>query len=170
MEILTYVLSGRLAHRDSLGHGAELKAGEVQRITAGRGILHSEVNPSADEPVHLYQIWIRPREPGLTPSYEQDVARTDDQPGWQCLAAPADGEGLVTIQQDARVWLGTLADGASLDYALAPGRHAWLQVLRGKVTALGRSLTAGDGLAVSEESAITLTDGEAAEVLLFDLA
>jgi hypothetical protein len=170
MEIITYVLSGAVAHKDSLGNGETLRPGELQRMTAGTGIRHSEFNPSTTEPLHLYQIWLLPERPGLTPSYEQKVIPTDvRQNRWGLVASPDAAEGSLLIHQDARLYLADLAAGRDLSYQPAAGRHAWLQVLRGEVTLNGDPLAAGDGAAVSAEQ-LNLTATSAAEVLLFDLA
>ncbi|HEY4312407.1 MAG TPA: pirin family protein [Pirellulales bacterium] len=171
MEIVTYVLSGALEHRDSLGNGEVLRPGELQHMTAGTGIRHSEFNPSATEPVHLYQIWLLPERAGLTPSYEQKSFADAMRPGkWLLVASPNTAEGSLAIHQDARLFLATLEAGLELSHELAAGRHAWLQVLRGKVNAGGAALSAGDGVAVSNEKRISLASEGASEVLLFDLA
>ena len=165
------MLSGALEHRDSMGNGEVLRPGEFQRMTAGTGITHSEFNPSKTEPVHLYQIWLYPERKGLTPSYEQrrfDAAGRSNR--WQLVASRDAAEGSLTIHQDAQIYLADLAAGVELTHRLEAGRHAWLQVLRGEVVVAGERLQAGDGLAVSEEQAISLTGGTAAEVMLFDLA
>lgn len=171
MEIVTYVLQGALEHRDSLGNGEILRPGEFQRMSAGKGIRHSEFNPSPDQPVHLYQIWLLPEKPGLPPSYEQkafDPAERQDR--LRVVASPDARDGSLLIHQDAQIHLATLASGKSVTHTLAPGRHAWLQVLRGKVQAGGEELAAGDGLAVSDEPQVEVTALDPAEVMLFDLA
>jgi redox-sensitive bicupin YhaK (pirin superfamily) len=171
MEILTYVLEGALEHRDSLGNGSVLRPGEFQRMTAGTGIEHSEFNPSPDQPVHLYQIWLFPRRKGLTPSWEQKAFPAADKDGRLRLVAGPDGaDGALVIHQDARVYLCSLDGGQSVTYPLQSTRHAWLQVLRGVVELNGQSLSAGDGAAFSEEAALTVRARGAAEVMLFDLA
>jgi redox-sensitive bicupin YhaK (pirin superfamily) len=171
MEIVTVVLSGALEHRDSLGNGEVLRPGEVQRMTAGTGIRHGEFNPSPDEPVHLYQIWILPERGGLPPSYDQRPFPEEGRRGrWQLVAAPDGKDGALEIRQDARLLLANLEAGQSLSHDLAPGRHAWLQVARGEVTAGGLALSAGDGLAVSAEERLDVTASGHAELLLFDLA
>lgn len=169
MEIVTYVLSGRLAHRDSLGNGSVIEPGRLQRMTAGAGILHSEENPSPNEPVHLYQIWLFPEERGLTPGYEE---RTVNPPlGSFAPIATRDGrEGSLTIHQHADLLVARLAGGESARHDLRPGRAAWLQVMRGQVTAGGEPLVAGDGLAVTDETTLEVNALEDAEVMLFDLA
>ncbi len=169
MEIVTYVLSGALAHRDSLGNGESLKAGELQRMTAGTGIMHSEANPGP-EPVHLYQIWIQPGTRGLAPSYEQKSFDPADRRGkFRPVVTPDAREGTLKINQDATIYLGSFARGEGTEHPLATGRSAWLQVLQGRVEAGGASLSAGDGLAVSGESTLALAASEDSEVMLFDL-
>src|SRR4051812_2353583 len=173
MEIVTYVLSGALAHEDSLGTGSTTRPGELQRMTAGTGITHSEFNPSQSEPVHLYQIWLLPEREGLEPSYEQrafpDAGRHNRL---RLVASPDGGDGSLTIRQDARLYLATLDGGHEVTHEVGAGRHAWVQVLRGGVTLNGQGLSAGDGAAVSEESglAVRAEGASEAEVLLFDLA
>ena len=171
MEIVTYVLAGALEHRDSMGNGEVLRPGELQRMSAGTGIRHSEFNPSQTEWVHLYQIWLLPREKGLRPSYEQKAFAEDERRGVLRVVASPDGEaGSLTIQQDARLYLATLSAGQSLTHRLAPGRHAWLQLLRGEAALNGQALAAGDGAAISDEHALAVAAHGEAEVLLFDLA
>jgi redox-sensitive bicupin YhaK (pirin superfamily) len=171
MEIVTYVISGALEHRDSLGNGGILRAGEVQRMTAGTGIRHSEFNPSADEPVHLYQIWLLPERSGLTPSYEQKQAQTPSGEGSPRLVAAPPGEGgTLTIHQDARVYLGAIEAGKSQSQPIGPDRHAWIQVVRGSIALGGTVLHAGDGAAVSGESSLGIEALQDAEFMLFDLA
>jgi redox-sensitive bicupin YhaK (pirin superfamily) len=171
MEIVTLVLSGALEHRDSLGHGEVLRPGELQRMTAGTGIRHSEFNPSATEPVHLYQIWLLPERRNLEPGYEQKAfAPESQQDRWRLVASPDGRDGSLTIRQDAELSLTSLSPGRELAYRLREGRHAWLQVLRGSVALNGQSMRAGDGAAVSGEEGLTVKSAEAADVLLFDLA
>jgi quercetin 2,3-dioxygenase len=171
MEIVTYVLEGELEHRDSLGNGAVLRPGEFQRMTAGTGIRHSEFNPSKTTPVHLYQIWLLPRRKGLTPSYDQRVFPADERQGKLRLVASPDGsDGSLTIQQDARVYLATFKAGDRIAHSLAPGRHAWLQALRGDVAVGGNVLHAGDGVAISDEAELTIAAQSDSEVMLFDLS
>ncbi len=173
MEILTVILAGALEHRDSMGNGSVIRPGEVQRMSAGTGVTHSEHNPSPDEPVHLLQIWILPERRGLPPGYEQaafPAARRRDR---LCLLASPDGaEGSVRIHQDARLLTAVLAPGAGVSHDLAPGRHAWVQVARGQVRLDGTDLRAGDGAAVSDRPGLELQapGDEEAEILLFDLA
>jgi redox-sensitive bicupin YhaK (pirin superfamily) len=171
MEIVTYVLEGALEHRDSLGNGEVLRPGELQRMTAGTGVRHSEFNPSPTEPVHLYQIWLLPERRGLQPSYEQRPFPEEERRGRLRLVASPDGaDGSLTIRQDARLYLTTLQAGEAVTHMLKPGRHAWVQALRGQLTVNGQVLTAGDGAAVSDELALHLRGDRDAEVLLFDLA
>jgi len=171
MEIVTYVLDGALAHKDSLGNSSTIVPGEVQRMSAGTGVLHSEFNHSKTDPVHLLQIWILPDRTGLTPSYEQTFFPEEDKCGRLRLVASPDGaDGSVTIHQDARLYATLLAPGEEVSHALAPGRHAWVHVARGKASLNGQPLEAGDGAAVSGEEQVTLRGDGHAEVLLFDLA
>ncbi|MBI4460884.1 MAG: pirin family protein [Acidobacteria bacterium] len=174
MEILTYVLEGALEHQDSLGHRSVIRPGELQRMSAGTGITHSEFNHSQDEPVHFLQIWIRPKRLGLQPSYEQRQFPIQEEAGSLLLLAAPDGpENTVTIHQDVRSLAGRLRAADRLEYALQPGRHAWVQVARGSVELNGTRLRAGDGAALSEEKLLTLANIEAdptAEILIFDLA
>ena len=169
-EIISWVLHGSLAHRDSLGSGGVLRPGVAQVMTAGSGIRHSEMNPSAHEPGHFLQIWLSPRRSGGTPTYDQ----RDFPPAWRrdrlCPIASGDGrEGSLIIQQDAEIYAARLTAGRMLEHPLAPGRHAWIQVAAGTLTVNQLTLTAGDGLAVSAESALTLTATADSEFLLLEL-
>jgi len=171
MEIVTYVLEGAIEHRDSMGNGAVLRPGEFQHMSAGTGITHSEFNPSDSEPLHLYQIWLYPREEGIQPTYDQK--RFDDAEmtnRLRVVASPEGEEGSLTIQQDAKIYLSKLGMEQSLKHSLAPGRHAWLQVLRGGVALNGQDLHTGDGAAVSEETELNIVGSTDAEIMLFDLA
>lgn len=171
MEILTYVLSGELEHRDSLGSGGVLRAGEFQRMSAGTGIEHSEFNPSATTPLHLYQIWLFPARQGLAPSYEQKQFPAERWQGrWGLVAAPDAAEGALRIHQDARILLARLDPGEQLACEPAPGRHAWLQVIRGELELAGQPLAAGDGVAASAETNLSFRAQSPAELLWFDLA
>jgi redox-sensitive bicupin YhaK (pirin superfamily) len=171
MEIISYVVSGALEHRDSLGSGEVLRPGEVQRMTAGTGVLHSEFNPSPAEPTHLLQIWLLPEQRGLTPGYEQKAYPDAERRGrWRLVASHDGRDGSVTIHQDAELYATLLGPGDEATHTLRPGRHAWVQVARGAVTVNGRPLRAGDGASVSGEAALAVTATEPAEVLLFDLA
>lgn len=174
MEIVTYVLEGALAHKDSMGTGSTIVPGEVQRMSAGTGILHSEFNHSKTDPVHLLQIWIFPEKKGIEPSYEQKFFSDDEKLNRLRVIASKDArDGSVKIHQDASIHAALLEDGKSASYKLDKGRYAWLQVATGSVKLNGKELKEGDGAAISEESEITLignSGGKKAEVLLFDLA
>lgn len=170
MEIVTYVLEGELEHKDSIGNGSIIRPGDVQRMSAGTGILHSEFNPSPDQPVHLLQIWITPNQFGVEPSYEQKFFSPEDKQGQLRLVASPDGRnGSVTIHQDACIYASVLGQGETVSYSLS-NRRAWLQIIRGNLTLNGKTLKTGDGAGINEEQAITCTgQGEATEFLLFDL-
>jgi quercetin 2,3-dioxygenase len=169
MEILTYVLEGALAHKDSLGNGSAIRPGEVQLMHAGTGIEHSEFNASGTEPVHLLQIWILPERAGFDPGYQQKEIPPGD--GLLRLVASHDGkDGSLTIHQDTAVYAGKLKKGESADLPLAPGRHAWVQVARGAVDLNGTKLEAGDGAGVSEETKLAIAASGDSEILVFDLA
>jgi quercetin 2,3-dioxygenase len=171
MEIITVVLEGELEHRDSMGNGAVLRPGEVQHMTAGTGILHSEFNPSRTTPLHLYQIWILPDRRGHKPGYGQKLFPEAERLNrWRLVASPDGHDGSLPIHQDAKLSVATLEPSRSLDYALAGGRYGWLQVLRGGVKLNGTELSEGDGAAVSDEAGLRLEAAGPAEVLLFDLA
>jgi redox-sensitive bicupin YhaK (pirin superfamily) len=171
MEIVTYVLEGALEHKDSLGNGSVLRPGELQRMSAGTGIRHGEFNPSASEPVHLYQIWLLPGRKGIQPSYEQKAFGDDEKRGRLRLVASPDGaEGSLTIHQDVKVYLSLLDRGQTIEHLLATGRHAWLQVLRGRLSFNSSRLETSDGAAISDERQISVAASEPAEVMLFDLA
>ncbi len=171
MEIVTYVLNGSLQHKDSMGNGSAIRAGELQRMTAGTGVRHSEFNDSSAEPVHLYQIWLLPERNGLKPEYEQRRFSEAEKQGRFCLVASPEGEdGSLTIHQDARIYLANVEKGTALNHALQSGRYAWLQILRGKVALNGHMLSAGDGAAVSEEKILEVAGQEDSELTLFDLA
>ena len=169
MEILTWVLEGELTHRDSLGHESKITPDKVQVMTAGSGIRHSEFNESDGE-VHLYQIWLLPREPGRPPRYdEKPVANAGEHP-LRLIASPDGRDGSVVIEQDALVFDGRLAAGASMTHTLSLGAHVWVQMARGSATVDGHPLDEGDGAAISDESAITLAAGDSGAVfLLFEL-
>lgn len=171
MEIITYVIEGALEHRDSSGGHGVIRPGDVQKMSAGTGVTHSEMNPSPDEPVHLLQIWIRPEREGLKPYYEQKAFTEAERRGrLRLVAAPEGAEGSVTIYQDVRLYDALLAEGDEVTRQLAAGRHAWLQVVKGAVTLNGNTLNAGDGAAVSNEELLTIKAEEESEILLFDLA
>lgn len=171
MEIVSYVLEGALAHQDSTGTSSVIRPGEIQRMSAGTGVQHSEMNPSKTEPVHFLQIWILPERNGLPPSYEQKLMPEVKTAAQLDLIGSRDGrEGSVVIHQNVKLYRANLRDGAKLELPLAPGRHAWLQAARGTATADGTHISAGDGLAVSAETKLLLTGQPSAEVLIFDLA
>ena len=170
MEIVTYILSGALEHKDSLGNGDVIRRGEVQRMSAGTGILHSEFNPSPDEATHLLQIWIEPAVHGRPASYEQQALGIDEMRGhWHLVASPDGAAGSTTIGQDARLWASLLAAGESLSYALAAGRLAYVHVVRGRLALNGQNLATGDGAKIADESALQFLADEETEFLLFDL-
>jgi redox-sensitive bicupin YhaK (pirin superfamily) len=171
MEIVTVVLSGALEHRDSLGHTGGIRPGEVQAMTTGTGVQHSEYNPSRDEPVHLMQIWLRPEARGLVPRYSQaSLPAPGERSGLTAIAAGGGRTAPLRIEQDAALLFARLTPGEEVRYDLAPQRHAWIQVLRGAIELNGLALQAGDGAAVSDERALRLSSTETAEALLFDLA
>jgi redox-sensitive bicupin YhaK (pirin superfamily) len=171
MEILSYVVSGALGHRDSTGNSEVLRPHEWQRMSAGTGVRHSEMNASKAEPVHFYQIWILPEAEGLRPGYEQRPFAPEDKAGKLRLVASRDArEGSLKIHQDVSVYNSMLKAGEMVKHRLSEGRHAWLQVVRGAVELNGQRLGAGDGAAVSEETSLTVSADEDAEIILFDLA
>lgn len=171
MEILTYVLEGALEHKDSLGNGAVITPGEVQRMSAGTGIVHSEFNPSKTDSVHLLQIWILPNQQGLEPSYEQKMFPLTERQSQLRLIAASDGrDGAVKIHQDVDLYSSVLQAGDRLSYQLQPNRYGWLQVARGAVHLNGHALQAGDGVAINEAELLKISTDQGAEILLFDLA
>ena len=171
MEIITYVLNGAVEHKDSLGTGSVIKPGEVQRMSAGTGILHSEFNHSKTDAVHFLQIWLLPEKNGLPASYEQRAFAFAENPGQLLLVAAKDGrEGAVTVHQDVDLYAAVLEPNQRVSHTLKPQRHAWVQVARGEVTLNGLSLEKGDGAAISEESNVVIEATTDAEILLFDLA
>ena len=171
MEIITYVLSGKLEHKDSLGTGSVILPGDGQRMTAGRGIRHSEANPSSTEAVHLLQIWILPDKQGHEPGYEQKSFPESEKRGKFRLIASSDGaEGSVKINQDAKLFVTLLGTAETVTQPLSEKRHGWLQVAKGAVELNGQQLNQGDGAAISDEEKLTVKATEEAEVLFFDLA
>ncbi len=171
MEILSYVLAGALQHQDSMGNGSVIRPGDVQRMSAGTGVTHSEYNPSPSEPVHFLQIWILPERQGIAPGYEQRTFPSTEREGRLGLVASRTGrDGSVTVHQDVDVLAAVLAPGRSLVHALRPGRHAWVQVAGGAITVNGTALGQSDGAALSDERAVELGATRPSEVLLFDLA
>jgi redox-sensitive bicupin YhaK (pirin superfamily) len=168
MEILTWILEGALEHRDNTGGRGVIRPGELQHMTAGRGVLHSEFNPSSEERVRLLQIWILPERKGLDPGYEQLRFNDAELHGeFRLVAGP---EGPLTIHQDANLHIARLAKGANATHPLAGGRHAWVQIARGGVRVNGKDLRAGDGAAISDEKEVRAEAQESSELLLFDLA
>ena len=171
MEILSYVLEGGLAHKDSLGTGSTIRPGDVQRMSAGTGVTHSEVNASKTEPVHFLQSWLLPERPGIQPSYEQKHFDADSRQGRLKLVASRQGrDGSLTVHQDVALYSGLLDAGERAELELATGRHAWVQVARGTVKLNGKTLRAGDGAALSATGRLSLEGVHQAEVLVFDLA
>lgn len=171
MEIITYILEGALQHRDSMGNGSVIRPGDVQRMTAGTGVSHSEANPSQSDPVHLLQIWIMPNERNLKPGYEQKAFADEELKGkLRLIASPDARDGSVMIHQDARVYASKLNEGAAIEHRLESGRHAWIQVARGSVEVNGEKLEQGDGAAISEEASIKSRAETPSEILLFDLS
>jgi quercetin 2,3-dioxygenase len=171
MEILTCVLDGALEHKDSLGTTSTIRPGELQRMTAGTGVTHSEFNASRDQPVHFLQIWIIPAQQNLRPGYEQrDFGSGDMRDRLRLVASPDGREGSLTVHQDASLYLGRLARDTKLDHVLADGRFGWVQVARGHLRLNGQTLRSGDGAALSGERALSFEAVESSQVLLFDLA
>jgi quercetin 2,3-dioxygenase len=170
MEIITYIVSGALEHKDSLGTGSVIRPGDVQRMTAGTGIRHSEFNPSRKDTVHLLQIWILPERTGLTPSYEQKtVAAVERTNRLRLIASPDGRNSSVTIHQQADVYAALLEPGKTVQHELPAGRNAWLQLIRGDITLNGKALKPGDGATVENEQHLEIAAQDAAELLLFDL-
>lgn len=170
MEIITYVLDGAVAHKDSMGSGSTIRPGNVQRMSAGRGVLHSEFNPLPDAETHLLQIWIEPDVAGIAPEYEErEFSDAQKRGRLQALVSPDGAEGSMKIHQDARLYAGLFDGDESAELPLAAGRRAWVHVARGEIVANGETLKAGDALALSDEAAVKLSNGKDAEVLVFDL-
>jgi redox-sensitive bicupin YhaK (pirin superfamily) len=171
MEIVTYMVEGALEHKDSMGNGGVIRRGEVQRMTAGTGVEHSEFNHSKQDKAHLLQIWIFPAEKGLKPGYEQKAfSEASRKNQLKLVASPTGRDGSVTIHQDASIYCALLEKGASVEQNIQAGRHAWLQLVRGKIELNGQALEAGDGASLSDERSLKIKAGEAAELLFFDLA
>jgi hypothetical protein len=172
MEIVSYVIEGALSHKDSMGTGSTIKPGDVQRMTAGTGVMHSEQNPSKTDGVHFLQIWILPEKKNLTPSYEQRSFSVEDKRGRLKLVGSRDGrDGSVTIHQDVALYAAILGKSEKVSHELAKGRAAYLHVVKGTLTVDGTALEAGDGAKISDQASLTLEGtGDLAEVLLFDLA
>lgn len=171
MEIVSYVIDGALAHRDSMGTGSVIKPGDVQRMSAGTGVTHSEFNASETEPAHFLQIWLVPAERGIAPGYEQKHFEPAQMRGALCVVASREGrDGSLTIHTDATLYAGSFDAAERAELALAAGRHAWVQVVRGEVQVNGVMVEAGDGVAFSDESKVVIENGRQSEVLVFDLA
>ncbi|MFT3927500.1 MAG: pirin family protein [Myxococcales bacterium] len=170
MEIISYVLAGSLEHRDSIGTGSVIRPGDVQRMSAGSGVSHSEFNASKSDPVHFLQIWLMPAARGIPPSYEQKTFADAEKLGrLRVVAAPDGRDGSVTVHTDALLYAGKFESGERASLALSTGRHAWVQLTRGRVRVNGELLVEGDGAALSNESAVDVEGVESAEVLVFDL-
>jgi len=170
MEIISYVLEGELAHKDSLGNGSVIRPGDVQRMSAGTGVQHSEFNPSRTEPVHFLQIWIQPNRRGIPPSYEEKRFSPEEKRGrLRLIASPDRAEGSVLIHQDARVYAGLFGDGESASLDVASGRGIYVHVARGSIVANGTTLDAGDALKLTDAKRLDLQSARRAEVLVFDL-
>lgn len=169
MEILSFVLEGALSHKDNLGHEEIIRAGEVQCISAGTGVMHSEFNPSDKDEVHFLQIWILPEEKGLKPSYEKKQFEPRDHNSLRLLASRDGRDGSAVIHQDVALYTGEVKAGSTVDCNLSEGRHAWIQVISGTLDLNGRHLEAGDGAAVSEERVLKLSTSNEARFILFDL-
>ena len=170
MEIISYVLEGALAHKDSTGSASTIRPGDVQRMSAGRGVQHSEFNPSRDEGVHFLQIWIQPNVRGIPPSYEEKRFTAEDKRGrLRLIASPDRAEGSVLIRQDARVYAGLFDGDERAELPIAPGRRAYVHVARGAVTVNGTPLQAGDALKLAGTGSVSVAQGRGAEVLVFDL-
>ena len=171
MEIVTYVTAGALAHRDSMGNGTTIPPGDVQRMSAGRGVRHSEFNHAPDQTTHLFQIWIEPRDLGIEPGYEQKSFAPGEKRGRLCLiASPNGADGSVTIHADASIYAGLFDGEESASLALDPARKAYVHVARGTLTVNGQILHKGDATLLADEATLTLSNGRDAEVLVFDLA
>jgi len=169
MEIITYVLTGALEHKDSMGNGSVIQAGEVQYMAAGTGVQHSEFNPASDEAVHLLQIWIQPDRKGVAPRYAEKSFKNAPAGKLHLVTSKAGRDGSIPIHQDADLWLAKLDAGNRVAHQLAPGRQAWVHVAEGEVTLNGKTLQAGDAAALTEPEALELTAAKPAQVLLFDL-
>lgn len=171
MEIITYIIEGALEHKDSMGNREVIRAGEVQVMSAGTGITHSEYNPSSTEPVHLLQIWILPDQAGIKPRYDQKMYSEDEKRDrLRLIASPEGREDSVVIHQNVNLYASLLQQGQKIEYSLSPDRHGWLQVVKGAITLNGQALTTGDGAAISHETQLAIAAEENSEFLLFDLA
>lgn len=170
MEIISYVLEGELAHKDSMGTGSVIRPGDVQRMSAGRGVVHSEFNNSKENPVHFLQIWITPKTEGIKPSYEEKKFSSDEKRNrLKLIVSPTGDDGSLSINQDAKLFSALLDEGKEVSYELATNRYGWVQVARGSVELNGTLLREGDGASISNENALKLIAKQPAEVLVFDL-
>ena len=169
MEIITYILSGALEHKDSMGNGRVIRAGEVQYMAAGTGVQHSEFNPSKDEAVHLLQIWVLPDRKGVTPRYAEKSLATAPTGVLHLVTSKTGRDGSIAIHQDADLWLAKFDAASRVTHQLAPGRHAWVQVAEGEMSLNGKKLSGGDAAAISEERSLELSATKPSQVLLFDL-
>jgi redox-sensitive bicupin YhaK (pirin superfamily) len=169
MEIITYILSGSLEHKDSMGNGRVIRTGDVQYMAAGTGVQHSEFNPAKDEAVHLLQIWIKPDRPGLTPRYAEKSFQNAPTGQLHLVTSKTGEANSIPINQDANLWLAKLEKGETVTHRLAPGRNAWVHVAEGEITLNGETLNGGDAASVNGETALELSTNKSAQVLLFDL-
>ena len=170
MEIITYIIGGAVEHKDSMGNGTVIKAGEIQRMTAGTGVLHSEFNPSDDEELHLLQIWILPERNGLEPGYEQSMFNREDKLNRLRLVGSRDGrDGSLTIHQDVDLYASVLQEGQTLTHEVGSGRKIFIQVIRGNIAVNGQSLAAGDGAQLENEVELSITSSAESDFLLFDM-
>jgi quercetin 2,3-dioxygenase len=169
MEIITYVLSGALEHKDSMGNGRIIRPGEVQYMAAGTGVQHSEFNPSSEEAVHLLQIWIQPDRKGTTPHYAEKSLKEAPVGRLNLVTSKTGRDGSIAINQDADLWLGKLGEGNRVTHTLAPGRHAWVHIAEGEVSLNGKKLSGGDAVAIDEQGSVELSATKPSQVLLFDL-
>lgn len=168
MEIISYVVEGELAHKDSMGTGSVIKPGEIQKMSAGSGVKHSEFNNSANQPLHFLQIWIVPNQKNIPPAYEQKSIPTDQTNQLILIGSPTGGEHAVKIQQNVKLYVGYLAQNTVIDYELATDRYAWVQVIKGEINLNGQVLTAGDGAAIKDETKLKLQSHAQSEILFFD--
>jgi len=169
MEIITYILSGSLEHKDSMGNGRVIRTGEFQYMAAGTGVQHSEFNPAPDEAVHLLQIWIMPDHRGAKPAYAEKSAQEIPSGSWQLITSKTGRNNSMVINQDADLWLAKLQPKQAVEHTLGAGRHAWLHVAEGEVTLNGQTLSGGDAAALDEKSTLNLVATKPSQVLLFDL-
>jgi redox-sensitive bicupin YhaK (pirin superfamily) len=169
MEIITYILHGAIEHKDSMGNGRVIRAGDVQYMAAGSGVRHSEFNPSKDEAAHVLQIWIQPDEKGVNPRYAEKSLKESPSGKWHLVASKAGREGSIAIHQDADLWFARLGAGERLSRPLADGRHVWLHVAEGEIVSNGKTLSGGDAAAVEGETKLNLSANKPSQVLLFDL-